>query len=293
MPSVVIVTGLSGAGKSTVLNALEDLGYFSMDNLPVVLLPKVLELAGTQEPIERIAVGIDAREPAFIHDAGAIIDRLQAEGTRVRVVFVDADNEILLQRYSETRRRHPLVRNGDIPQAIQRERDILQALRERADLLINSSGLRVPELQRIVREAFSEGLDGRMRVRLVSFGFKHGITPEADLVFDVRFLQNPFFVPELRDQTGVDNAVADFVLHQDSAREFQTMVVELLTFLLPRYEESGKAYLTVAIGCTGGQHRSVAMVEALAQAIARLGWAPTVAHREAHRWPNEDRNHHG
>lgn len=293
MPSVVLVTGLSGAGKSTVLNTLEDLGYFSMDNLPVVLLPKVLELAGTQEPIERIAVGIDAREPAFIHDAGAVVDRLQDEGTRVRVVFVDADDDVLLQRYSETRRRHPLVRQGDIPQAIQRERAILQALRERADLLVDTSTLRVADLQTLVRQAFSEGLDGRMNVRLVSFGFKHGITPEADLVFDVRFLANPFFVQELRDRTGKDDEVKDFVLGQDSAKKFQAMLIELLRFLLPRYEDSGKAYLTVAIGCTGGQHRSVAMVQALAHALSTLGWAPTVAHREAHRWPNEDRKRHG
>lgn len=291
MPSVVIVTGLSGAGKSTVLNALEDLGHFTMDNLPVVLLPKVLELAGTQEPIDRIAVGIDAREPAFIQDAGAIITRLQDEGTRVRVVFVDADDDILLQRYNETRRRHPLERGGDIPAAITKERALLASLRELADLLLNTSHFRVAELQRLVREAFSEGLDGRMRLRMVSFGFKHGITPEADLVFDVRFLTNPFFEPALRDQTGQDDEVRGFVLHQDSAQRFRTMLHELLSFLLPRYEDSGRAYLTVAIGCTGGQHRSVAMVEALASDLRQDGWTLTVAHRETHRWPKQEPGH--
>lgn len=291
MPSVVIVTGLSGAGKSTVLNALEDLGYFSMDNLPVVLLPKVLELAGTQEPIERIAVGIDAREPAFILDAQEIITRLQEEGTRVRVVFVDADDDILLQRYNETRRRHPLSRDGDLRQAIARERELLASLQSLADLMLNTTGFRVADLRRLVQEAFSEGLDGRMRVRLVSFGFKHGITPEADLVFDVRFLNNPFFEAELREKNGQQPEVRDFVLQQDSAKRFRQMVHELLNFLLPRYEDSGKAYLTVAIGCTGGQHRSVAVIEALANDLRDDGWILTVAHRETHRWPKQEPGH--
>lgn len=285
MASVVLVTGLSGAGKSTVLNALEDLGYFTMDNLPMVLLPKVLELAGTQEPIERVAVGVDAREPAFVQDAGTVLERMRDEGVRVRVVFVDADDDILLQRYNETRRRHPLGHDGDLQQAIRREREILSALRERADLLLDTSRLRVGELQREVQDAFSEGVDNRMRLRLVSFGFKHGITPEADLVFDVRFLKNPFFEPALRDQSGLADEVRSYVLEQESAQRFHAMIRELLTFLLPRYDESGKAYLTVAIGCTGGQHRSVAIVEALAADLRDNGWTLNVAHRETHRWP--------
>ena len=285
MASVVLVTGLSGAGKSTVLNALEDLGYFTMDHLPMVLLPKVLELAGTQEPIERVAVGVDAREPAFVQDAGTVLERMRDEGVRVRVVFVDADDDILLQRYNETRRRHPLGHDGDLQQAIRREREILSALRERADLLLDTSRLRVGELQREVQDAFSEGVDNRMRLRLVSFGFKHGITPEADLVFDVRFLKNPFFEPALRDQSGLADEVRSYVLEQESAQRFHAMIRELLTFLLPRYDESGKAYLTVAIGCTGGQHRSVAIVEALAADLRDNGWTLNVAHRETHRWP--------
>lgn len=291
MASVVIVTGLSGAGKTTVLNALEDLGYFSMDNLPVVLLPKVLELAGTQEPIERVAVGIDAREPAFIEDAQEIITRLREEGTRVSVVFVDADDDILLQRYNETRRRHPLSRDGDLSQAIAKERALLGSLQAIADLMLNTSSFRVADLRRLVQEAFSEGLDGRMRVRLVSFGFKHGITPEADLVFDVRFINNPFFETALREQTGQQPDVRDFVLQQESAKRFRKMLHELLSFLLPRYEESGKAYLTVAIGCTGGQHRSVAVIEALAHDLRDDGWILTVAHRETHRWPKQEPGH--
>lgn len=291
MPSVVIVTGLSGGGKSTALNALEDLGFFTMDNLPVILLPKVLELAGTQEPIERIAVGIDARERAFIRDAGNVIDRLKNEGARVHVVFVDADNDVLIKRYSQTRRPHPLSGHQDLSSAILAEREILGELRERADLLINTSKLKVPELQRLIHENFQEGSDSKMKLRMVSFGFKHGITPEADLLFDVRFLRNPYFEPELKDLTGIDSAVSSFVLEQESAEKFRAMIRDLLEFLLPKYEEAGKSYLTVAIGCTGGQHRSVAMVEAIAKDLTLDGWTPTVAHREMHRWPGKDKPH--
>lgn len=288
MTSVLIVTGLSGAGKSTVLHALEDLGWFSMDNLPAPLLPRVLELAGTQEPIDRVAVGIDARDQSFIAGAGDVIDRLRSSGIALQVLYVDANDEALIQRFSATRRRHPLDGQGALASAISAERQVLAAMRARADMLIDTSELHVSELQQLIRESFSGGLDVRMRIRLVSFGFKHGITPEADLVFDVRFLTNPFLEPELRDRNGLDDDVRSYVQQQDSAQRFRAMVLELLRFLLPRYEESGKAYLTVAIGCTGGQHRSVAMVESLAEELRTEGWKPTVAHREAHRWPNEE-----
>lgn len=288
MTSVLIVTGLSGAGKSTVLHALEDLGWFSMDNLPAPLLPRVLELAGTQEPIDRVAVGIDARDQSFIAGAGDVIDRLRSSGIALQVLYVDANDEALIQRFSATRRRHPLDGQGALASAISAERQVLAAMRARADMLIDTSELHVSELQQLIRESFSGGLDARMRIRLVSFGFKHGITPEADLVFDVRFLTNPFLEPELRDRNGLDEDVRSYVQRQDSAQRFRAMVLELLRFLLPRYEESGKAYLTVAIGCTGGQHRSVAMVESLAEELREEGWKPTVAHRETHRWPNEE-----
>ena len=291
MPSVVIVTGTSGGGKSTALNALEDLGWFTMDNLPVILLPKVLDLADTQEPIERIAVGVDARERAFIQDAGGVVGRLRDSGTRVHVVFVDASDDVLIKRYSQTRRPHPVAGAKDLASAIQTERAILDELRELADLLIDTSKLKAHELQRIIRDNFLEGNEARMKIRLVSFGFKHGITPEADLLFDVRFLDNPFFDPELKDLTGLHPRVAEFVHKQENAAKFRAMIDELLEFLLPRYEETGKAYLTVAIGCTGGQHRSVAMVNAIAEDLAAQGWKPTVAHRETHRWPTKDTTH--
>lgn len=288
MASVVIVTGLSGAGKSTVLNVLEDLGVFSMDNLPVVLLPKVLELARGQEPIERVAVGIDAREPLFLKDAGEVIDRLRQQGTIVQVVFVDANDDVLLKRYSETRRKHPLAHDGNVRKAIQKERELLSAIRQEADYLLNTSTTQVADLQRTIREVFTQEIDESMHLRMVSFGFKHGITPEADLVFDVRFIKNPYFEASLRNQTGAHPDVRDYVLHQESAINFRRMVHELLAFLLPKYEDTGRAYLTVAIGCTGGQHRSVAMVEALANDLQQDGWSPTIAHRESHRWPTKE-----
>lgn len=288
MASVVIVTGLSGAGKSTVLNVLEDLGVFSMDNLPVVLLPKVLELAGGQEPIDQIAVGIDAREPWFLKDAGEVIARMREEGTRVQIVFVDASDEVLLQRYNETRRKHPLAKDGNLRAAIQKERQILEDIRQEADYFLDTTTTKVPDLQRAVRDVFGKELDGRMHLRIVSFGFKHGITPEADLVFDVRFIKNPYFESELRAKSGLDPDVKQYVLTQESSLQFRQMLRQLLVFLLPRYEETGRAYLTVAIGCTGGQHRSVAMVEALAEDLRHDGWSSTIAHRENHRWPNQE-----
>ncbi len=285
MASVVLVTGLSGAGKSTVLNMLEDLGFFSMDSLPIVLLPKVLELAGTQEPIDKIAVGLDGREPAFIQDAGGVIARLRQAGSYVQLIYVDAEDDILRQRYNETRRKHPLDKDGDLSAAISRERAVLMPLREIADLVLDTTHYRVPQLQHVVRDMFQDGLDDHMHLRLVSFGFKHGITPEADLLFDVRFIQNPFFEEDLRPLSGMDTAVQRYVFGQQNGQEFLARVHQLLAFLLPRYEDTGRAYLTVAVGCTGGQHRSVAVVEALATSLRRDGWKPTVAHREAHRWP--------
>ncbi len=290
MPNVVIVTGLSGSGKTSALNALEDMGWFAIDNLPVTLLPKVLELAGGQEPMSRVAVGVDARDHRNIDEAGAVIDRLREAGTVVDVVFLDASDDVLIQRFSTTRRRHPLDQTGDLRDALARERTILQDMRARSDLLINTSTSTVHDIKRRMREEFADDKSSRMRLRFVSFGFKHGITPEADLVFDVRFIRNPFFEEDLRQLNGMDERVADFVLDQDGAQAFLDMVTELLRFLIPRYAFSGKSYLTVAIGCTGGQHRSVCMIEELARRLRPEGWPQVVAHRENHRWPQPESN---
>jgi UPF0042 nucleotide-binding protein len=286
MANLLIVTGLSGSGKSTALNALEDVGWFCMDNLPVVLLPKVLELAESQEPIDRLAVGVDARERQFLDDVEQVVARLRDEGVNVKIIYIDANTEELIARYSATRRRHP-VGSADLSlrESIEEERRILTQIRENADLIIDTSQLNVHELKHRLQSEFAEGLDSEMRLRFVSFGFKHGITPEADLVFDVRFIQNPYFEERLKALDGTSEVVADYIFDQGAAQQFLSMVVSLLEFLLPRYVESGKAYLTVAIGCTGGQHRSVAMVEKIAGILSDDGWSSTVAHRESHRWP--------
>jgi UPF0042 nucleotide-binding protein len=286
MANLLIVTGLSGSGKSTALNALEDVGWFCMDNLPVVLLPKVLELAESQEPIDRLAVGVDARERQFLDDVEQVVARLREEGVNVKIIYIDANTDELITRYSATRRRHP-VGSADLSlrESIEEERRILAQIRENADLIIDTSQLNVHELKHRLQSEFAEGLDSEMRLRFVSFGFKHGITPEADLVFDVRFIQNPYFEERLKALDGTSEVVADYIFEQGAAQQFLSMVVSLLEFLLPRYVESGKAYLTVAIGCTGGQHRSVAMVERIARILGDDGWSSTVAHRESHRWP--------
>lgn len=286
MASLLIVTGISGSGKSTALNALEDLGWFCMDNLPVVLLPKVLELADVQEPIDRLAVGVDARERQFLGDVRSIVARLRADGVKLNILYVDANTEELIARYSATRRRHPIGSpDASLRESIDTERELLAPMREQADLVIDSSNMNVHELKYRVQEEFAGDLDVEMRLRFVSFGFKHGITPEADLVFDVRFLTNPYFQDSLQNLTGQNERVSEYIFGQEAAQSFVEMVVSLLRFLLPRYVDSGKAYLTVAIGCTGGQHRSVAMVEEIARILRGEGWNSTVAHRESHRWP--------
>jgi UPF0042 nucleotide-binding protein len=280
MVEVVIVTGMAGSGRTTALRALEDLGYFCMDNLPVVLLPKVLELAGGAGPMQRVAVGIDAREPHFADQAGSTLDHLRAQGLSVRVLFLDASDDTLIQRFSETRRRHPLDVDGDVRSAVHRERELLEDMRHRADVLADSSRFSVHELRDFVQRSFSSGPRPQMVVRLMSFGFKHGTPTEADMMLDVRFLPNPYFVPGLRDISGTHPLVASFVQAQEDTPLFVDRIVDLLDFLMPRYQREGKAYLTIAIGCTGGRHRSVAVVELLATRLTARGYDPKVSHRD-------------
>ena len=280
MRRVVIVTGLSGSGRTTALRALEDLGYFCMDNLPVVLLPKVLDLASSGGEMEQIAVGVDAREHRFIEHAGEVVDQIKAQGLRVNVLFLDASEEAIIQRFSATRRPHPLVSDGDVTEAIGRERMLLEDLRQRADVVVDTTNLTVHELRAYIQDGFSAGSARRMVVRVVSFGFKHGLPPEADLVFDVRFLQNPYFVPDLRSASGSHPAVASFVLDQADAADFLHHLYQFLSFLIPRFVREGKATLTIAIGCTGGRHRSVALAETVAQHLSEQGLEPRLVHRD-------------
>jgi RNase adapter protein RapZ len=262
---MVVVTGMSGSGKSTAIRALEDAGYFCIDNLPAPLLPKVAELAGPEA--QKLAFVIDVREGRFLDDAPHVLDEMRRAGHTVELLFLDSSDDALHRRYSETRRRHPLAPRGSVADGIARERAALKALREESQHVLDTSALTVHELKTQIHRRFgSEGAVG-LAVTVMSFGFKYGVPPQADLLFDVRFLPNPYFVPELKALTGRDPAVAQYVLEREESAEFLTRLEGLLEFLLPRYQREGKSYLTVAIGCTGGKHRSVAIAQALVTAL--------------------------
>ena len=279
-PQVVILTGLSGSGKSTALRALEDAGFYCVDNLPVVLLEKMIGLMGDADGVARIAAVVDAREARFPGDAHRLLGELR-EKADVEVVFFDAGDDVLVRRYSETRRRHPLAgEGGTVPDGIAAERRVLAGLRDAADEVVDTTGWNVHELKRFVQRRFVAGEKGHLSVTVVSFGFRGGVPNNADLVFDVRFLPNPYFVPDLKPYPGTDPRVAGFVLGKPEAQEFLDRIHDLLGFLLPRYREEGKSYLTVAIGCTGGKHRSVALAAALAQRLERDGQPVRLWHRD-------------
>jgi UPF0042 nucleotide-binding protein len=292
---VVVVTGVSGAGKSTAVRALEDVGFFCVDNLPTPVLKSTLEAFATVG-VRRIAIGIDVRVRGFLDDAAAAIESLAVPGEReLSVLFLDASDETLLRRFSSTRRPHPLSTSLEpgseqaataVLDGIGIERELLMPLRGRATLVLDTTRLSVHELRREVTSHFGPGADraSRMRTRFVSFGFKFGTPVDADLLFDVRFLDNPHFVPELRDLPGTSQAIKQFVLAQPDSQGFLERVVSLLEFCLPRFEREGKSYLTVAVGCTGGRHRSVVMTDELgAQLSKRLGLSIDVVHRDVDR----------
>ena len=281
-PRVVILTGVSGSGKSTALRALEDAGFYCVDNLPIVFLEKLLELsAHTAGEVTRIALVVDAREGRFLDEAPRVIDEVRRTGTRVEVVFLDAADDALLRRYSETRRRHPLAGDsGSVSDGIAAERKALEGLKASASEVIDSSSLNVHELKRLVHSRFVGGEVEQMGVTVVSFGFRYGLPSHADMVLDVRFLPNPYFVPELRPHPGTDARVREYVLGQQDAKEFLERTVDLCAFLLPRYRIEGKSYLTIAVGCTGGRHRSVAIADALAHRFQDAGTPVRLWHRD-------------
>jgi UPF0042 nucleotide-binding protein len=281
----VVITGLSGAGKSYAIKCLEDLGYFCVDNLPTTLIPTFAELcAASSREIRRIALGVDVREGAYLAHLLEILEQLRAGGHGAEVLFLEAADEVLVRRYHETRRRHPLAGDGSVLDGIRAERAALAHLREIADRIIDTSALTVHQLKERLVDAYASpaGREG-LTVALVSFGYKHGIPYDADLVFDVRFLPNPHFVPGLRALDGRDPAVAEFVFGHVESRELQRRLEELVGFLLPLYEREGKAYLTIAVGCTGGRHRSVTLVEALRGHLESRGRRPVVRHRDLDR----------
>ena len=280
----LIVSGLSGAGKSTVMSILEDSGFFCVDNLPPVLIPKFAEvcLAGTGS-YERVAMVCDIRGGENFSDLFNALSDLDAMKFPYKILFVEADTATILQRYKETRRLHPLMSEaGSLIQAVERERAVMAPVRERADYTISTSSQPVKKLRGLVLDMFGTGGVGRpeMSVTVTSFGFKYGLPLEADLVFDVRFLPNPFYVQELRDQTGLDAGVRDFVFGCAETGEFMEHLRSLLTFLLPHFVEEGKSALVIAVGCTGGRHRSVAITHALTEFIQGLGYAASETHRD-------------
>jgi UPF0042 nucleotide-binding protein len=281
----VIITGLSGAGKSYAIKCLEDLGYFCVDNLPTTLIPTFAELcANSSRGIQAIALGVDVREGEYLVNMVETIQELRNRGHRVDVLFLEASDETLVRRYHETRRRHPLAGEGNVIDGIRAERAALAHLREIANRVIDTTSLTVHQLKdQMVHSYGPQAAKGGLTVSLVSFGFKHGVPYDADLVFDVRFLPNPHFVERLRALDGRDPAVEEFVMSFSESRELLSRLEGLLKFLLPLYEREGKAYLTVAIGCTGGRHRSVMLVEALRSFLTDLGLSPIVRHRDLDR----------
>lgn len=283
---IVVITGLSGAGRSTALRVLEDAGFYCVDNLPPALAPDLLALAIREGRLDRVGLGIDVRTGAFLSGAEQTLASLEADGHEVQVVFLDCADDVLVRRFSETRRPHALAEEGDLHGAIAGERERLSGLRARADVVIDTTELTVHDLRRNLIDYIARDAEqSSMVVRLLSFGFKYGIPTHADLVFDLRFLPNPHFVEELRPKTGKDPEVADYVLGAPQTQELIGRLRPLLDYALPQYAREGKAYLTVAIGCTGGRHRSVAMAEELGRQL-ESELDVVVSHRDVERTPS-------
>ncbi|MFI6578674.1 RNase adapter RapZ [Nocardiopsis sp. NPDC050513] len=283
-PEVVIVTGMSGAGRSTAARALEDLGWFVVDNLPPGLLPTMIELAGrTHGAVPRVAVVVDVRSLAFTEDLLSTVEELRKRDMTARVLFLEAGDDALVRRFEGVRRRHPLQGEGLLTDGITRERETLRAIRGEADLVIDTSQLNVHQLKARVLGFFGEDGEGRIRANVVSFGFKHGLPVDADLVLDCRFLPNPHWVPDLRPMNGRDAPVRDYVLSQDGAKEMLESYSEVLKLTIDGYQREGKHYMTLAVGCTGGKHRSVAMAEQFGDRLRAQGVDVHVVHRDVGR----------
>ncbi|GAB2868683.1 UPF0042 nucleotide-binding protein [Lentzea nigeriaca] len=279
---VAVVTGLSGAGRSTAAKCLEDLGWFVVDNLPPELIATMVELgAQARGAITRVAVVMDVRSRAFTEDLASIIKDLDARGYKPRVLFLEATDAVLIRRFEAVRRGHPMQGDGRLQDGIEAERILLTPLKQEADLVLDTSALSVHQLRAKIEDTFGSEAASRTRVTVLSFGYKYGLPMDADLVMDVRFLPNPFWIPELREQTGLDGEVRNYVLSQEGADEFLDRYHELLRLIGAGYRREGKRYLTLAIGCTGGKHRSVALSEELAARLASEdGVAVKVVHRD-------------
>jgi UPF0042 nucleotide-binding protein len=279
-PRIVFVSGLSGSGRTTAMGALEDLGFYGVDNIPPQLIAQFVDLcAKASPPILDVALAIDAREAAFLERFPGVVEAIRATGARVEVLFLDCSDQVLVDRYRETRRVHPLAPAGTVEQGIARERALLQDVARLADWTLDTSQLNIHQLREAVVR-LTTGAQRRAVVNLLSFGYRYGVPPAAELMFDVRFLPNPHFEPALRPRTGLDGEVAKYVLEDPRTRELMTRLGEFLDYSLGLYDAEGKAYLTVAVGCTGGRHRSVSVVEALGELLRSRGREVNVQHRD-------------
>ena len=279
---IVIITGLSGSGKTTAIRALEDLGFFCVDNLPPVLLPKFIELCkASSGEISKIAMVMDVRERTFLKEYPDIFKELKKKGQKIKILFLESSDEVLVRRFKETRRQHPLAEKGSVLEGIKRERNKLADLRILASEILDTSSLTVHQLRKVVTQLFSKIPDRRrMTITLISFGYKFGIPHDADLVMDVRFLPNPFFVNELRSFSGNDERIYNYVMKGKMVESFQKKFIALINFLIPQYEKEGKTYLTIGVGCTGGKHRSVAMINSLEKLLYKKRYPVRVVHRD-------------
>lgn len=277
---LVILTGLSGSGKSTVLKAFEDMGYYCVDNLPVDLIPIFAELhAAGEGDLRRAALLVDAREGLQLEKLPGLLKHLRQDHPII-LVYIEAHEDALLRRYSETRRPHPLGRDYSVRESLRHEQALMEPIRKLADVVIDTTQFNVHELRQFVNDRFKSESKRPLLVSLVSFGYKYGVPTDADLMFDVRFLPNPHFVPKLRRYTGKDPKVKRYIQSFPQTGEFLHRMQQLLTYLIPHYIEEGKSYLTIAFGCTGGKHRSVMMAEWMRQALAKKGFATRVLHRD-------------
>ena len=279
---VVVITGLSGSGKSTALRALEDIGFFCVDNLPVVLLPKFLAITVQSSPeIKRVALVMDLRERGFLEKYRRIFALIKGKGYKIEILFLDSSDDSLVHRFSETRRTHPLSEQGSIMEGIMLEREKLSSLKQMADQVIDTTSTNVHQLKDIVQRHFlPDSSHKKLIVNVVSFGYRYGLPADADLVFDVRFLPNPYFISELKNFDGQNKDVREFVLNDEKSKIFLNKFLDLMTFLIPLYDKEGKVRLNVALGCTGGKHRSVVIANQLGAHFSEMKYIVNVTHRD-------------
>lgn len=277
----VILTGMSGAGKSTVLKFLEDIGFFCVDNLPPSLIPKFIEVCSKNEDIEQIALGIDIRGGKLFEDLFSCLSEIESEEYKFDILFLDASDEVLLKRFKETRRNHPLAKGERIIAGIIRERDLLKEVKQKANYIIDTSHILSRQLKEKINDIFiNEESFSSLMITVLSFGFKYGIPNDSDLVFDVRFIPNPFYVSELKSLTGNDIEVRDYVMDWEESRIFLEKLTDMVDFLIPNYIKEGKNQLVISIGCTGGKHRSVTLANELYSALLKSGHSAVITHRD-------------